>query len=166
MPTRQKLNARQRRPIVAELYIKGKTQSEIAKEFDTTQATISRDLKAIQEVWLEQSVKNYDEAISQELAKIDNLERTYWQAWEDSKEDAVTETVKGRQRGKEIDSAEKTIQKKGQVGNKSFLDGVQWCIERRCKLLGLDSPDRIEHSGGVTIKGYTIVSPEDWDEDE
>jgi hypothetical protein len=31
----------------------------------------------------------------------------------------------------------------GQAGDPRFLQGVACCIDRRCKLLGLDKPDKV-----------------------
>ncbi|MHC4984512.1 MAG: hypothetical protein ACYTF6_15275, partial [Planctomycetota bacterium] len=36
--------------------------------------------------------------------------------------------------------------RKGQAGDPRFLAGVQWCIERRCKILGLDAPTKAQAS--------------------
>jgi len=55
----------------------------------------------------------------------------------------VAETVKqkgtpGEEQGKvKTSTVERTV--KGQAGDPRFLTGVQWCIERRCKILGIDA---------------------------
>ena len=135
--------ARDRRK-VADLYLKGWIQADIATEIGMSQKTVSNDIKALQKDWLNSALVDFNEAKSQELAKIDRLEREYWQAWERSCEDAETITEKARaSKGSDRpDSVEKTKQAKGQAGDPRFLSGVQWCIERRCKMFGLDEPDR------------------------
>ena len=39
---------------------------------------------------------------------------------------------------------EKTIVKDRLVGDPRFLAGVQWCIDKRCKIMGLDAPQLVE----------------------
>jgi len=98
------------------------------------QTTVSRDIKALQDQWLESSLVDFTAAKATELAKIDNLERIYYDAWERSCEDAETTTKKAVEDGKK----EATKTTKGQVGDPRFLNGVQWCIDKRCKIFGLD----------------------------
>jgi hypothetical protein len=111
-----------------------------------SQQTVSLDIKALQNEWLASALIDFNEAKAQMLAKIDRLEREYWMAWERSCQDAETVTEKARaSRGSEKpDSVEKTKQAKGQAGDPRFLNGVQWCIEQRCKILGIEAPKRIE----------------------
>lgn len=132
----------ERREKVARLYLQGKTQNELAAQFGVNQSTISRDLEAIRLQWQEQALLHFDEIKARELARIDRLEREYWEAWEESKKDAevtkqigaLTKDEKGRP-SLTPGRAEKTI--KGQTGNPAFLNGVQWCIEQRLKIFGV-----------------------------
>ena len=137
--------ARDRRRI-ADLYLAGWTQTAIAEEVELSQATVCRDLKVLHQDWLDSSLVDYNESRAKELAKIDRLEREYWRAWERSCEDAetVTEKGKGRQDKPQPSEFEKTIQRKGQAGDPRFLTGVQWCVEQRCKILGVYAPEKRE----------------------
>lgn len=139
---RTKHQIEQDRQIIAELYLKQWRQADIARELGISQATVSRDLLAIQKRWRESSIRDMDELKQQELAKIDALEREYWLAWEASKEDAETATQKQSERGKEV-----SLQKKGQTGDPRYLAGVERCMEMRAKILGIHAPERIEHLG-------------------
>lgn len=96
-----------------ELYLKGKTQQEIADELGVSRSQIEYDLNQIRHRWSTQTVYNLDQYKAKELAKLDALEREHWQAWEASEDDP------------------------------RFLDGVLKCIERRAKLLGLDGPAKV-----------------------
>jgi len=138
--------ARDRKKI-GELYLRGWLQADIAQVLKLNQSTISRDLKALHREWLASALADFSKAKAQELAKIDDLEREYWRAWERSCEDA--ETVRKEGTTKVLDKIVKTA--KGQAGDPRFLSGVQWCIERRCKILGIDAPEQHEH-GEMTIK--------------
>ena len=138
--------ARDRRRI-AEMYLHGVLQADIADELHIDQSTVSRDLKALQDEWRASSLVDINEAKSRELARIDELERTYWDGWQRSKEDAeiqrtrATDTQRG---GKRYEAG---TEKRGQVGDPRFLAGVGWCIERRCKLIGIDAPTKQEITG-------------------
>jgi len=144
--------ARDRRRI-AELYLEGWLQADIADEVGISQSTVSNDIGALQRDWLASSLIDFDRAKAREIAKVDKLEREYYAAWRRSCLDAETLKQKGApsdEAGKvKTASIEKTT--KGQAGDPRFLQGVQWCIERRCKILGVDAPTEIKHSGRVRV---------------
>ena len=139
---------------IAELYLEGWLQADIAETLGISQSTVSNDLKALQKQWLASSLIDFDQAKAREIAKIDKLEWEYYQAWHRSCEDAETVIEKGKGKGGEKNptSVEKTVQRKGQAGDPRFLTGVQWCIERRCKILGIDAPVKQEQSGSIVFK--------------
>ena len=146
---------------ITDLYLSGWTQTAIGEKLGVSQATISLDLKALQREWLKSALVDFDKAKAQELAKIDRLEREYWAAWEDSKEDKETQTTEKVDAEKPRSKAQ--IRREGQVGNPSFLRGVEWCIERRCKILGIDAPVKTEQVGEVKwriIEDGTDRTPE------
>lgn len=152
---------------VAEMYLRAETQEAIAvaisenyPSFGITRQQIGYDIKKLIKRWLKSQLINIDEAKARELAKVDRLEREYWDAWERSKEDKETVTKEKIERvaaqpeddkaGRADDKAGRAkvqMRSEGQVGNPAFLSGLQWCIERRCKLLGLDAPQKQEISG-------------------
>lgn len=163
-PKRTKFQIERDRHEIAALYLRGRRQAEIVhhlneseRDYTLTQQMISYDLQAIQGRWRKSALMDMDERKTQELAKIDTLELTYWDAWERSCEDAETATQK--QRGKVTKGvgedgqfvaeqpAEISKTRKGQAGDPRFLTGVQWCIERRCKILGIDAPAEVKHKG-------------------
>ena len=151
--------ARDRRRI-ADLYLQGWTQTAIANKIGIHQPAVSRDLKALQKAWLASALIDLNNAKAKELAKVDKLEREYWVAWERSYEDAETVKQRGSPAtagaGIKPESIEKTV--KGQAGDPRFLAGVQWCIERRCKIIGIDAPTNIDlSSGGEPIKIREVI---------
>ena len=131
--------ARDRRRI-ADLYLQGWLQADIAEKVGINQSTVSRDLKALYKQWLAESLVDFNAAKAKELAKIDALERTYHIAWIRSCEDAETTRQEGSRAG--VDKIVKTA--KGQAGDPRFLTGIQWCIERRCKIMGIDAPTKMD----------------------
>lgn len=122
--------------IIADMYIRGITQSLIGKAVGVTQQTISADLKEIQKRWVAHTVRNLDEAKAEELAKIDRLENEYWKMFIASKETKVGRITDGRGKKRII------IQPRSErnpFGNITYLDGIRKCIMDRRALLGLDA---------------------------
>lgn len=126
---------------IQDLYMKGKTHWQIAQALNARyypenpldRRMVSYDIQKLIEEWKKRFTTEIAERKSIELEKIDNLEREYWDAWERSKDPAKTAT----QRAGDI-----TQTVKDQDGDPRFLQGVQWCIERRIKLFGLDEPSK------------------------
>jgi hypothetical protein len=131
----------QRRARVAEAYLRGQYQHEIAQRENVDQATISRDLKALQARWKASGIRNLDAHKERELTRIAQLERTYWEAWERSLQERQTSHTRTvtTARGNFDESGQKTEKRDG---DPRFLDGVRRCIEARCRLLDLFSGER------------------------
>lgn len=125
---------------IAALYLKGKTQADIAADLTVTQQQVSYDLKEIHKRWRESTLVNMNEAKHRELARIDQLEITYWDAWQRSigeKTKTKTEKMAGES------STKASIEKEMMVGNPAFLTGVLSCIEQRCKIFGIYEATKI-----------------------
>lgn len=114
----------------------------------------------LREEWKKERLNNMDEAKNVELQRIDRLETKYWEAWERSIEE--TKKTKNKQRatprrtdggGTEMSvlTADKEIMTEERLGDPRYLEGVRWCIDKRCKILGLDAPinANVNHSGTV-----------------
>jgi hypothetical protein len=159
-PKRTKIQIEKDRVKIARWYLQGRPQSEIAEELGVSRPQISYDLRAIRKAWLESSIVDFNEARSRELAKLDLLESTHWDAWLRSISPKKTETAKNVVGPKEKPIRDEFFAKEEQqVGDKRFLDGVAWCIERRCKLFGLDAPNQVR-------VGWTNTLPDGSDPDE
>jgi transcriptional regulator with XRE-family HTH domain len=132
------------------MYLRGMYQADIAKKLGVNQSAISRDLSALRKQWMEQSVGMIDQKKALELAKLDRLEITYWEAWENSKRNSeieVTEQIGSRDKKGKTEQiiperVKKTKRVEGQSGNPAFLSGVLNCINKRCEILGLNAPSR------------------------
>jgi len=156
-PKRTHFQIERDRQQIADWYLQGLTQAVIAerinsdpeREYTLTQQTISNDIRRIQELWLKSSLRDFDEMKAQELAKIDRLEREYWRGWEQSCQDAETVRQEGDAKG--VDKIVKTA--KGQAGDPRFLAGVMSCIEKRCKILGIEAAQKLD----VTSDGKALV---------
>lgn len=147
-PKRSKVQRENDLRFTASLYLRGKSQQDIANElsnsrpYTISQQQISVDLKAIYARWRQSSLVDFDEKKNKEIAKVDELERTYWQAWEDSRTEKQITSTK-RTTGETVKD-EASIRKERSVGNPAFLAGVQWCISKRCEILGLNAPTKME----------------------
>ncbi|WP_162055040.1 hypothetical protein [Pontibacter pamirensis] len=151
------------RNIVAEYYIKGYSTRSIAKligetvgnGYTVTHNTVSKDIRALLKQWSADRINDIDQRKTIELEKLDKLERTYWEAWEKSARDHKKKSIKVSGKAKtpkeklyrEITEAEIVA-----YGNPSFLSGIQWCIDKRCKILGIDAPAQMD----LTSKGQPI----------
>jgi predicted transcriptional regulator len=132
--TRQKkVQIEHRRAQVAELYLKGETQAAIARELGVSQATISSDLKAIRKEWKESRVRDYDEALAEQLKRQEVLRPEAWKGWKESWKPAETTRVIQKNGEKR---AEKTVRERS--GDPRFLKILLSINERCCRLLGLD----------------------------
>lgn len=160
-PKRSKIQREADLAKIAELYLSGHRQADIAAQLDVSQQQVSYDIKELQKRWSNSAVRDLDAAKSQELARIDNLEREYWECWRKSQKPLKSKSVereniimdeenkihKGAmglgtpgQNGQIIKTVERSEKR---IGDTRYLDGVQWCIERRCKILGIDAPTKI-----------------------
>jgi hypothetical protein len=133
----------------AEMYLKGYSFHEINEEinknpdYNVTKTTIYNDVREIKERWLESQIQDFNTAKVKELAKIDQLERAYWEGWERSiKEQNTVEVEKADDvtTGAGASNYTRTKTKrtsKKRDGSVDFLQGVERCINLRCKILGL-----------------------------
>lgn len=141
----------------ARLYREGLPVGQIAKELGVTLITVQRRLERLRTKWEATGIYNFAQAKITELAKIDHLEMTYWDAWERSQGPtrktvrSTVEHVYEESTNSDIKESE-TVEE--HIGDPAFLAGVQWCIDRRCKLLGLDAASKVEVSFEQEIKAY------------
>lgn len=127
-----------RRRKVAAMYLRGTSQGDIAERLEVSVSTVERDLSIVRERAKLAAVRSIDEHKAAELETIDRIEREAWKAWKRSQKDAITVTRK------EGDTKETTVRSQGQAGNPAWLDTVLKCVDRRCRLLGLDAPQQID----------------------
>jgi hypothetical protein len=144
----------ERRRRVASLYLRGISQWEIGRQLGVTQQCIAKDVRALEKEWLASAVVDIDAAKAKELARIDRLERVAWRAWRRScqqKEKASTRLERkldeDAKRGKTVSSK----QTEARDGNSEYLKRVEWCISKRCELLKLNPPQRLEHGGSTEM---------------
>lgn len=162
-----------RRQYVSEYYRGGMTQAEIAARLGVSQPTVYNDLKLLRAEWREKAAVHFSERQAEELAKIDLIETKAWGAFERSvagynsfksrRKHARLPVLspKGKPTGKfkrvlVEDTAEK-VRTEG-VGDPRFLERVGWCIETRCRILGL-----LREEKGAKAEVNFALPPAFWD---
>lgn len=140
--------------IIADLYLKGHSYTEIAESLEKesgyllARPTIIRDVSEAIKDWAKRAEERVNTIVGEELAKIDHLEMHYWRIYEEFDPNATGKTwdddedvggfaalIEGMTLGKKSKPTDLRLQ---------AMAGIQWCIDRRIKLLGADSPDRSE----------------------
>ncbi|MHC4748349.1 MAG: hypothetical protein ACYTFW_00610 [Planctomycetota bacterium] len=145
---------------IARLYVQGYSQTYIAhwmsenRKYTLSQQTISKDIKAVLQEWRDQYLPEIDEMKAAELARIDALIQEAWQGWYKSKEVKETsETEHTEQHTKSgetssikpiYEESKSKLKQENRDGDYRFLQMIDKCIERRCKILGLEAPSRHE----------------------
>jgi hypothetical protein len=129
----------------AALYLRGLTHYEIAQRLKVSRQQITYDLKVLQRRWQESALADFNAKKAAELAKVDELERAYWEAWERSAQTReVTTQEKTQGGGNAVDPRLKAgVRKEPRDGNAEFLRGVERCVELRCKIIGAFAPVKI-----------------------
>lgn len=113
---------------IAEWYCQGWGIKKIAEKIGVSFQQISNDLVELRKRWKERASGSIEEQKLAELAKIDNLERVYWEQFEASKVNEGTPQ-----------------------GYKGWVDSVQWCIDTRAKIFGIYAPTKTKNDTTVTI---------------
>ena len=138
----------ERRKRVADLYLRGKSQWQIAQELGINQGNVSRHLEALRVEWRKSNELKIDVMQQRELAKVDLIEVEAWAAWERSKENKER-TTKERASGESTIRSKAVVVTEGRLPENEYLKTVMMCINKRCEILGLDAATRIHHSGAI-----------------
>jgi hypothetical protein len=137
---------RKDRAEIAHLYLRRWTQAEIGAKLGLSRQQVGYDLEAVRKDWLESSLMDFNAKRAEELARIDRLEREAWECFERSKQGHETTTTE-QITGGDGERTRAAIRKEDEHGDPRYLAGVQWCVEQRCKILGLHAPQRHRHGG-------------------
>lgn len=149
--------------IISQLYKRGYSTSEIrnevAKRLDCKYdlRTCRTDIAVMLKEWKESRLGNIDDVISLELARIDEMTREAWVAWERSKENSKKTVQRqkampndeegGKPDDVSIISMEQEQVEESQVGDPRFLQLINQLSAERRKILGLYAPERHEITG-------------------
>jgi hypothetical protein len=144
----------ERRKRVAGMYLQAMSQWEIGRQLGVTQQCIAKDIHALEKEWLASAIVAIVTAKAKELARIDRLERVAWRAWRRSCQRKEKATTRMERKLNEDAQRAKTVTSKAtelRDGNPEYLKRVEWCINKRCELLKLNPPQRLEHGGSTEM---------------
>lgn len=136
--------------LITELYTKGRSYREIAFEVNKrhgrkiTYQTVSNEIKKLLKEWEKSRNEIIDHQKFVELAKIDRLEKTYWDGYDKSCQPVKKTSTKKKGSVKQVDNVEMVSNEETRVGDPRFLDGIKWCIEQRCKIFGINAPQKFD----------------------
>ena len=152
-----------RRETAAAYYLQGYPQYWIAQKLKMSPQQISVDLKIVRNQWMDRAVESIDKRKSEELAKLDRVELEAWQAWDRSQRQRTEKMEKDIQGGRDGSRTENSTRKIKYIGDPRFLEVVERCIERRCKIIGIDAPQKIDAhlTGSLSIAEQEIESMDD-----
>lgn len=138
----------------AKHYLAGVTMQDITtmlnKErdglYNLSYQQITKDIETIHARWIHSYLLDFDAAKAKELASINKLEQEYWLAWhksQEKKEELETEKIEDKTANTQVAATSHTKMRvkkfeKERDGEVRFLQGIQWCIDQRCKILGLN----------------------------
>ena len=133
----------ERRARVAVLYAEGQTQPAIASELGVGVGTVNRDIRAIEQMWVEQALGGFDRAKATQINRLQIVWREAYDAWCASK--AGTEQKRAVKTsggdGGETNRAERT--QLSSVGDPRFLSALLSVLKQHSELLGLDAPFKV-----------------------
>ena len=120
-------------------YLQGISQDEIAARLGISQTTVSNSLAKYHKRWLKRAEMNFDQWKAEQLAKIDMLELEALLAWEQSKRviHSASGGVWDLSEGEE--TKDMTV-----PGDVKYWQAAMKCVEMRCRILGIASPDTEE----------------------
>ena len=129
--------------VIASMWLRGNTQSSIARKLGVSQKSITYHLKnSIQPMWREEL--NND--LHCELAKVAEIERAAWECFEASQGDETKKVIKERlmDATHNIELAERITSTLKREGSPAWMDVIRWCIDFRAKIAGHYAPTRME----------------------
>lgn len=141
--------------IAGPLFLQGWSYRDIAEEVSSrlnlrtySHTTAMADIDRFLAIETEKNKANRDKYEDIALARIDNMERELWEAWNKSKEDAVKRQRKKRVSKDDTDGAQNFEERSESdviaLGNPTYIAEIRQCEEMRNKILGVNSADKKE----------------------
>jgi len=148
--------------LIAPLYLRGHSIRHIVDHVNkkssrkTSLRTVHNDIKTLMAEWKEARLMEIDDAKRVELERINEVEKTAWGGWEKSLKlkTSVKKKGGGSNSAGAYTSEEESTKVEESAGNPAFLRIVMDCVNKRCEILGLNSPLKIEgtgDNGAITI---------------
>ena len=126
-----------RRKEVANLYLKGYTQQQIADKLEVSRQTINGDVQAVLAQWRDETSHDMSERVAKQAMELADMRLRAWSAYQK----AVGENRDGQ--------SEKRPRSEKELNALALLLRIQ---ERESKLYGLDAPSRTEVTNTEPIR--------------
>jgi hypothetical protein len=138
------------------------------EDYEFSPNMVKIDLRELRKEWRESALLDFHARKAQELADVDQIEAAAWEAWERSHGETrimttkttaiVVEPKASRKRSKFAEEhfpeddltdgggfeTEATERVEYLAGDARFLEVALKCVEKRCKILGLDAPVKVD----------------------
>lgn len=147
------------RTLIARMYVRGKSQHEMKLTLNAlypdrplSSRTINNELNNIRQAWLNSTLVDFNAAKSKELARLDEMEREAWSAWEKSKDKHVRieYEVADDQVPFSVDKIANVHRQKkhkiieATVGDIRYLEMIERAIKMRCDIFGLFEAKKLQ----------------------
>lgn len=145
---------------IAGLLVRNYKASEIARQLNITNAKTNAYIEAIRDEWSQLTSSTFKEFQSQELLKLEQIEREAWIAWEASKKKKIRRKKTYARTGDEIitELSDSGMQLEVEVidefdddGDTKYLDVVMKAMAHRAKILGVDKVNVNVFSANINI---------------
>jgi hypothetical protein len=136
--TQRKLSIAQRRELVTELYLKGRSQREIAQVCKVDQKTICKDIKAI----LEESKERRSSMIDTAILELKLACKELWEQWDRSKEDFKIRYCEITDPGKDGEQKKRSLKKEQRLAEVAFQKEIRENLKLQCELAGVKPPTK------------------------
>lgn len=129
---------------IANYRLRGMPFRDIATQVGLSVSYCYDEYKVVEQRWRKSAYDSLTQLKAQELARLDIVESEAWRAYERSQAErtAAEERFSYDRNGQRVRDGGKA-KRQTRDGDARFLQIVLDCIDRRIKLLGLDSPDLV-----------------------
>lgn len=146
--------------IIADLYVQGYSQAKIAEQIGVSREQIKYDIKEIREKWVESQIDNFEAYKAEEIRKINALEREAWEGLRRSIAERKRTRIEDRDSEDKGKTKIRSVTVEERDGDPRFMQIIATCIDRRCKIRGIDAPTKQELSGPeggpIPVEGISV----------
>ena len=132
---------------ISRLYLHGYSVEAIANQTGLGERLVQSEITAVRRDWLSRTNINMQIATFQQLDRIDAIENEAHQGWIRSLGPVTVETRQATTTARGTVNRATVRNGGARDGNPAFLAQMAWCVEQRCKILGLEKPVAVEVRG-------------------
>lgn len=168
-PKRSRAQQLADREKVAQLYVQGVPQYQIAEKLALTKGQVEYDILQIEAAWKAAAVDTIETERHWQLRRLNNIEREMWTAWEKSKTKRRTKkqfrAKVGEQGGATPEVSGGETVDETTPGDPRFIAVIMDCVKERSRLLGLYGATKIDAEvsgpGGEPLRGPELELTEE-----